>query len=183
MIPRYSKKSIDNLLTGHPLLQILMLSVTLDGYDNKIEYGERGEDLQNEMFDMGWTTLRYPDSNHNKKPDEKYVYAVDAVPYPVQWPDLDKVRKNPTIENLTEFKIRVARLYYFSGYVRAKAKALGIPIRQGSDWNMNFVIRDQNFHDVPHIEIVRKKLTNSLINWSMTEVEVLWTQYREQTRR
>jgi len=61
--------------------------------------------------------------------------AVDVAPYPIDWND-------------------VRRFYYLIGYIRGIADKLGINIRVGADWNGNGEIKDQNFHDLPHIELV-----------------------------
>ena len=61
--------------------------------------------------------------------------AVDVMPYPIDWDD-------------------TKRHYAFCGYVRGIADMLGIKVRGGHDWNMNWIFTDQTFHDIPHWEIV-----------------------------
>ena len=51
--------------------------------DITILCGFRGEKEQNEAFDNGTSTLRWPNSKHNSLPSR----AVDAAPYPIDWTD------------------------------------------------------------------------------------------------
>ena len=75
--------------------------------------------------------MLYPNSKHNKLPSK----AVDVAPYPIDWNDPD-------------------RFYHFAGYVRGIAEGMGIKIRWGGDWNGNFDLKDQNFYDLPHFELL-----------------------------
>lgn len=61
--------------------------------------------------------------------------AVDVMPYPVDWND-------------------TKRNYAFCGYVRGIADMLGVKVRAGHDWDMDWQFKDQTFHDVPHWELV-----------------------------
>ena len=48
------------------------------------------------------------------------------------------------------------RFYLVAGYIRGVASELSIPIRQGVDWDGDFQIRDQTFHDLGHTELLGK---------------------------
>jgi peptidoglycan L-alanyl-D-glutamate endopeptidase CwlK len=61
--------------------------------------------------------------------------AVDVIPFPVDWND-------------------TKQMYYFAGYVKATANEMGIKLRVGADWNGNMQIKDENFADLPHFELV-----------------------------
>jgi hypothetical protein len=43
---------------------------------------------------------------------------------------------------------------YFAGFVRATAKEMGIRVRLGIDWDDDFTLKDSNFIDMPHIELI-----------------------------
>ena len=66
--------------------------------------------------------------------------AVDAVPYPVDWNDTNRMR-------------------FFAGYVQGIARALydmeriDHLIRWGGDWDSDGEVKDNNFDDLVHIEI------------------------------
>lgn len=132
-MPRFGKKSQDNLDTCHPDLQKLLNEV-IKGFDCSVLCGHRGKDEQNEAFRLNQSTLQWPDSKHN----DAISTAVDVVPYPIDW------------ENLKRF-------YMFGGYVLGIAEQMGIDIRWGGDWDQDTFIKDQNFNDLPHFELVIKK--------------------------
>ena len=73
----------------------------------------------------------FGDSAHNYDP----AIAMDIVPYPVDWNDTKSFIK-------LQFEV-----------IKPIAKDLGIPIRQGLDWNMNGVVTDETFRDYPHVEL------------------------------
>lgn len=91
---------------------------------------------------QGTTKKPWPSSKHNASPS----LAVDVVPYPVLWPD-----KAPAGR---ERELLFARMYLFIGYVRGIAKGMGISVRCGADWDGDFEVDDQTFHDLPHVELV-----------------------------
>ena len=55
-------------------------------------------------------------------------------PYPIDWDDRE-------------------RFHLFAGFVIGIAKSMGITLRWGGDWNMNFEVDDNQFDDFPHFEI------------------------------
>lgn len=130
-MPSFSQKSLDNLRSCDPRLQEIFEEV-IKNYDCTILEGYRSEERQNQMLEEGKSTLAYPDSNHNEVPSK----AVDAAPYPIDWDDL-------------------YRFIHFAGYVKAVADRLGYRIRWGGDWDMDgTIMKDQQFDDLPHFEIL-----------------------------
>lgn len=128
-MPRFGKRSRTNLSQCHKDLQRLFNEV-IKRFDCSIICGHRDKKAQDKAYEQGFSKLEFPFSKHNKKPSE----AVDAVPYPIDWDN-------------------VKRMYYFAGYVRGIAEKLNIKIRTGADWDGDFEIKDQKFHDVPHFEL------------------------------
>lgn len=129
-MPSFGEDSKAKLATAHKYLQILFNEVIKD-YDCKIICGERNKEDQDKAVAEGKSKTPYPTSKHNRIPS----LAVDVVPYPIDWSDL-------------------RRFYHFGGFVTKTAKAMNIPIRWGGDWNGNMDFKDQNFHDLPHFEVV-----------------------------
>ena len=125
-----SKKVFDTL---HPDLQVLVTRIRDEVTDISLVSGYRDREEQNTMFDNGVSTLRWPDSKHNRKPSR----AVDLQPYP--YPDYDP------------------KLWGALGYIAGRAFALaqqeGIRIRWGGDWDGDGDLTDQNFDDLFHIEL------------------------------
>ena len=81
------------------------------------------------MFDEGKTKLKYPKGRHSNP-----SRAVDVVPYPIDWNDRE-------------------RFHLFAGFVLGIAQSMGIKLRWGGDWNMNFEVDDNQFDDFPHFEL------------------------------
>jgi len=128
-MPKFSKTSLSKLETADVRLQTLFKKV-IENYDCTILVGHRTKEEQDKAYPEH-SKVQWPHSKHNSIPSK----AVDVAPYPINWNDID-------------------RFYHFGGYVRGVAEMLGIKIRWGGDWNGNFDLKDQNFFDLPHFEVV-----------------------------
>lgn len=106
-------------------------------YDFTVISGFRNKEEQDAEFAAGNSEKKWPLSKHNTLPKSD---AVDLAPYPIDWSD------NP---------LNRARYYFLAGILYKVAQDLSIPIRQGIDWNGNFIYTDQKFHDIGHMEIIR----------------------------
>ena len=130
-MPRFGRKSKERLASCDPMLQKLFNEV-IKHVDCSVLEGHRGEERQNKFYDEGKSKVRYPNGRHNANPS----LAVDVTPYPVDWED----RERQTL---------------FAGFVLGIARGLGITIRWGGDWDMDFDVQDNKFDDFPHFEIKR----------------------------
>lgn len=135
-MPKYSAGSLAKLDTCDPRLQ-RVFKRAIEIFDNKIIYGHRGEVLQNKAFETGHSDKRWPDSNHNELPSK----AIDALPWPVDWKDLPRMR-------------------FFAGHVMAIAAIEAAndnniwALRWGGDWDSDTDLNDQTWNDLAHFEIV-----------------------------
>lgn len=135
-MPAYGARSKSNLEECHQDLQTIFNEV-IKYLDNSIIEGHRGEAEQNEVYRKGLSKVKYPNSKHNKQPS----MAVDAVPYPIDWEDTNRMR-------------------YFAGHVMGIARLLkdrGIidhNLRWGGDWDMDTELKDNRFQDLPHFELI-----------------------------
>ncbi len=129
-MPSFSEKSLAKLATCHSLLQRVFNEV-IQNFDCTILEGHRDKDRQNQMVAEGKSQVRWPSGKHNTVPS----CAVDVTPYPIQWDD----RERQTL---------------FAGYVLATAKAMGINLRWGGDWDQDTEVRDNTFDDLVHFELV-----------------------------
>jgi peptidoglycan L-alanyl-D-glutamate endopeptidase CwlK len=127
---KFSGLSKHRLDQCHEKLQDLFNKV-VEEYDCTVICGFRTKEDQDEAFRSGKSKIQWPDGKHNQQPS----LAVDVVPFPIDWND-----KN--------------RFYHFGGYVLGIASSLGIKVRWGGDWNGNLDFKDQNFHDLPHFELI-----------------------------
>ena len=128
-MPHFGKKSKERLATCHEDLQKVFNEV-IKVVDCSVLEGHRDERRQEQLFSEGKTKVHYPMGRHNSKPSR----AVDVVPYPVDWEDRE-------------------RFHLFSGCVLGVASGMGITLRWGGDWNMNFEVDDNKFDDFPHFEL------------------------------
>lgn len=147
----YSTNGQAKLLTCDVQLQALFNEVA--NYANcTIQTGHRPEWEQNEAYEKKTSTVRWPDSKHNKLPS----LAVDVVPFPIVWPDFVKTKERARLGDtkaIDDYARDLGRLYMFVGLVRGIAHGMGIKIRCGADWDGDMDVKDQNFHDLPHFEL------------------------------
>ena len=129
-MPNFGRKSRERLATCDDRLQKVFNEV-IKYWDCSVLEGHRDERNQDRLYSEGKTKVRYPMGRHNSKPSR----AADVVPYPVDW----EARE---------------RFHFFSGFVLGVARRMGITLRWGGDWNMNFEVDDNKFDDFPHFELV-----------------------------
>ena len=129
-MPYFGRTSKKNLETADIRLQRIFNEV-IKYFDCSIICGHRDKESQNKVFGEGKSKLQWPHSKHNSYPSK----AVDAVPYPINWEDTD-------------------RMYMFIGFVKGIATSMGYSIRTGADWDGDTLVDDQSFHDLPHFEIL-----------------------------
>lgn len=139
----------------HPkLVKVVELAITLTKQDFMVLEGARSQNRQWELYAQGRTigemravgapmsVLAQPampkvtwvtKSNHMPKPDG-FGHAVDLVPYPVDWNDLDKFTaiKNAMFE---------------------AARRLDTKLRWGADWDCDGKPREKGETDNPHFEL------------------------------
>ena len=134
-MPSYSNSSKRKLETCHSDLQTIFHYV-IKYFDNTIVCGHRDEEAQNKAFDDGFSKVRYPNSKHNGTPS----MAIDAVPWPIDWNDLNRMK-------------------YFAGYVMGIAKmlksygAIHHDLISGLDWDNDTELSDTTFKDHPHFQL------------------------------
>ncbi len=129
LVPRFSSRSKRRLDTCDSKLEKLFKEV-VKYFDCTILEGHRGKEAQNKAYNDGKSKVQYPNGKHNKRPS----VAVDVAPYPIDWSDRD-------------------RFHYFGGFVLGVAKKMGMNIRWGGDWDMDFQVMDNRFDDFPHFEV------------------------------
>ena len=128
-MPYFGTRSKNNLKTCDKRLQDVFNKV-IKYVDCSVLEGHRSAERQDKLFKEGKTKVKYPNGRHNANPSR----AVDVVPYPIDWADRE-------------------RFHLFAGFVLGIARSMGIKLRWGGDWNMNFEVDDNNFDDFPHFEI------------------------------
>lgn len=127
-MPRFGNRSKSNLDScDNSLVEIAYSAIRI--IDFIVLKGHRGRVEQNNLYDDGLTTFRYPNSFHNLIPS----YAFDLAPWPIDWHDHN-------------------RFYALAGIIIGIGHEKEIPIRWGGDWDRDFTYTDQQFDDLGHFE-------------------------------
>ena len=133
-MPKFGKRSRERLATCDERLQEVFNEV-IKFVDCSVLEGHRSQERQDQLYIEGKTKVKYPNGRHNSKPSN----AVDCTPYPIDWAD----RERQTL---------------FAGFVIGLARAKGIKLRWGGNWDMyeengRWEVEDNKFDDFPHFEI------------------------------
>lgn len=129
---RFSDRSKSRLMTCDKRLQEIFEEV-IEHFDCTIICGHRNKIAQDAAFNSGNTQLKWPKSKHNHLPS----LAVDAVPYPLDWGDRE-------------------RMTLFAGHVLAISKMMGYGLKWGGDWDEDTEVKDNKFDDLVHFELTGK---------------------------
>lgn len=127
---KFSKESIIQLATCDTRLQ-LVAQEALKIIDFTVLEGFRPSDKQDDLFKKGKSQKRGGDSKHNQYPS----FAFDIAPYPI------------------DFNY-VPSFYYLAGIIMATAHRHGIRLRWGGDWDSDNNLKEENFRDLGHFELV-----------------------------
>ena len=130
-MPQFGKKSKEQLATCNEKLRRVFNEV-IKTVDCSVLEGHRDKDRQDSLYEEGKTKVKYPHGRHN----EFLSRAADVVPYPIDWDDRE-------------------RFHLFAGFVLGTAKQMGIDLRWGGDWNINWFVDDNKFDDFPHFELMK----------------------------
>lgn len=128
-MPYFGTRSKQRLATCDERLQKVFNEV-IKYVDCSVLEGHRGQERQDKLYEEGKTKLKFPNGRHNMDPSN----AVDVTPYPVDWDD----RERQTL---------------FAGFVLGIARSMGVRLRWGGDWDMDFQVLDNRFDDFPHFEL------------------------------
>jgi len=127
LMAKFGQRSISKLVTAHPLLQRLMNSAIADT-DFSVICGYRGPEEQDSAYAANASKLRWPKSKHNSVPS----MAVDIVPHPLDWKDIDS------------FKALALVVKRHWELIPVEERS-GTTLSWGGDW--------KKFKDYPHWEI------------------------------
>jgi peptidoglycan L-alanyl-D-glutamate endopeptidase CwlK len=129
-VPSFSKSSRERLATCDERLQRIAFAM-IEWFDFTVICGHRDQKTQDQVFRDGFSKVKWPDGEHNEMPSR----AIDAVPYPIDWKDIE-------------------RMALFAGAFIATGRLMGITIRWGGDWDRDTKVQDNEFDDRVHFEIV-----------------------------
>lgn len=133
-MPSFGPRSKELRAQVHKSLRDI-LDLAIEVTDFKIITGWRSEEEQERLFREGKTKVRWPNSKHNTSPS----LAVDVAPYPIDWDGPHATKK----------------FAFLAGVMFGIAHMKGIKLRWGGDWDGDGQMRDQSFHDLPHLELAK----------------------------
>ena len=123
---KFGKRSRERL-KGVDRRLVSVLNELIKIMDVTIIEGVRSQERQDELVAQGASKTKY----------SKHITgdAVDLAPYPINWKDRE-------------------RFHYMGGMLRGIAKNMNVNIRWGGDWDSDGEIKDNNFDDLVHVELV-----------------------------
>ena len=134
-MPIFSRRSLASLRTCESVL-VELANEAIKVTDFTVICGHRGKKEQDEALASGASSVRYPNSKHNKYPS----HAFDFIPYPFPgW-------KSPsTVSRFTEVGQAIKEAW------------LRLPEAVREDWELSWGGDWRSFKDYPHIQVSKKK--------------------------
>jgi peptidoglycan LD-endopeptidase CwlK len=129
-MPKFSKSSQEKLVTCDPRIQEIM-NEAIKMFDFTVIFGHRTHEEQEKLVSEGKSQIM--NSKHLSNPS----MAIDIAPYskPIDWTNN-------------------RRFIYLAGHIMAIAETKNIPLRWGGDWDRDTKLKDNNFNDLCHFELV-----------------------------
>lgn len=123
----------------------------------------RSKPLQDKYFNSGTSSVQWPNSKHNVFEGRPLPEAMDLWPYVKPFGALsghsDQVAEIATDTGRSKQEVREFIYKAFSrlaGVVEACAAKRGYKVRWGGDWDGDYNLIDQKFHDLPHFELIKE---------------------------
>ncbi len=145
LMPRWGEESRQKLAQVHPAI-VRVLNVGIQRMDMTVVSGARVTGEQKELFRKGLSKLDGV-SRKSKHQAAPMATAVDVVPYPMRWPDEHGLSDG-------EIQDRLRRFYVMGGFLVGIGEGIGVQLRWGGDWDMDWEYKDQTFDDLGHVEMV-----------------------------
>ena len=141
-MPAFSKKSKSMLEQCHPDIQRVM-EEAIKMFDFSVTEGARTKEKQLEYYKAGKSkTLNSKHlPKYCKDIGKECSYAIDVVPYPVDYNDRERFCL------LAGIVLGIAKLMKDQGKIKST-------LRWGGDFNRNNITKDESFSDMPHFEIL-----------------------------
>ena len=116
--------------------------------------GHRTKEEQNALYPK-YTKVKWPNGKHNSFPSKAVDVAPYIKPYGYIFGDNDQIKQMMLRNNVSKVEAYNFVLKSYGrliGVLETIAKQNNIPIRLGIDWDGDFDMLDQSFHDLGHIE-------------------------------
>ena len=125
-MPSFGKRSKQRL-EGVDIKLVHILNRLIEIMDVTIIEGLRSQERQDKLVKKGASKTKFSKHIEGK--------AVDVAPYPLDWKDRE-------------------RFHYMGGMLRGIAHEMDIKVRWGGDWDSDGEIKDNNFDDLVHVELL-----------------------------
>ena len=135
-MPNFGAKSLEKRAKLHPDM-VKVIDRAIEIYDFTIGQTIRTEEQHADHIARGMTRVTYDKTRHKPNADG-LSEAVDIIPWPIDWKALN-------------------RFFFLAGIMFQAAAEVGVEIVWGGDWNNNKVFTDQDFNDLPHFELKRRR--------------------------
>lgn len=156
-MPKFSHRSSVKLNTCSNNLIVLSTDV-IKYIDFTIITGHRGEAEQDKLYPK-YSKVKWPNGKHNKLPSLGLDVAPFIPGYGVLYGNNEQIIEIALSKNVTKIQVQAfikkayARLI---GHFEMAAGYRNIKIRVGMDWDGDFDMLDQKFHDLGHIELMEE---------------------------
>lgn len=123
--------------------------------DFSVITGHRTKKKQNSLYPK-FTKLKWPDGKHNSFPSTAIDIAPYIPPYGTIFGGKEQILKMSELRNVSKVAAEnfVIKSYArMIGFIEAVAATNEIIIRVGIDWDGDFDMLDQTFHDLGHWEL------------------------------
>lgn len=154
-MPSFGNTSRQKLSTCHSDIQ-LICNEAIKVFDFGIITGHRTKEEQNALYPK-YTRLKWPHGKHNKFPSNAVDVAPYIKPYGYIFGHNDQIRNMMVRNNVSKVEAYNFVLKSYGrliGVMETIAYQRNIPIRLGIDWDGDFDMLDQNFHDLGHLELL-----------------------------
>lgn len=153
-MPKFSQRSLAALKSCITPIQ-LALEWAIRRYDHTVIQGARSMEEHRANLAAGKSkakvSLHVPPGPGSGKKEPRLARAVDATPFPVEWPELGDLF-DQLDEKGKDTLFLILRQYHFAGYIQAAGDFFGCPLRWGGDWDGDREFGDQTFFDLVHFE-------------------------------
>jgi peptidoglycan L-alanyl-D-glutamate endopeptidase CwlK len=153
-MPAFGESSTKRLNTCHPNIKIIC-NEAIKYIDFSIVTGHRSKEKQDALYPV-FTKVKWPNSKHNSFPS----VAVDVAPYIKPYgtifgnsEQLEEIMELRGISKTAANNFVLKSYARLIGYMEAIAHSKNIKIRVGIDWDGDFDMTDQTFHDLGHWEL------------------------------
>ncbi len=153
-MPVFGKTSKSRLASCDEDIQ-LICNEAIQIIDFSIITGHRTKEQQNALYPK-YTKLKWPNGKHNDYPSKAVDVAPYIPPYGTIFGSLKQLEEMMSSKNVTKTQANAFVVKSYArliGTIEAIAYLNNINIRVGIDWDGDYDLLDQSFHDLGHIEL------------------------------